>query len=68
MAQLSLRTGHHLRFPNPVQAGIADVPQWVSPAIIEWVTVQPNGRIYVKLQISTPDLSCTGNIDGMLDE
>ena len=54
-------------FLTPFRLALADAPQWVGPAIIEFVTVQPNGRIYVKLQTATPDLGCTGNTDGMLE-
>ncbi len=41
-------------------------PTWVGPADIEFITVQPENNIYVKLKISTPDLGCQGNTDGML--
>ncbi len=49
----------------PAQA--QDAPSWVGPSAIDLISVQPNGRIYVKLAMSTPDLSCPGNIDGYLE-
>lgn len=54
-------------FLTPFKPALADAPKWVGPAVIEFITVQPNGRIYVKLQTATPDLGCTGNTDGMLE-
>lgn len=54
-------------FLTPLRPALADAPQWVGPATIERITVQPNGRIYVKLQTATPDLGCTGNTEGRLE-
>jgi len=50
---------------RPAQA--QDAPSWVGPSAIDLISVQPNGRIYVKLALSTPDLGCPGNIDGYLE-
>ncbi|MCJ8268639.1 MAG: hypothetical protein MJK04_04465, partial [Psychrosphaera sp.] len=33
---------------------------------IEYLTVQPNGNIYVKIVADTPDLGCEGNSEGFL--
>ena len=44
-----------------------DPPGWVGPTNIERLVVQPNGRMYVKIGGSTPDLGCAGNLDGWLE-
>lgn len=46
---------------------LADSPGWVTNAAIWYVTVQPNGRVYVRLKVAVPDLGCTGNIFGYLE-
>ena len=55
--------------PTPLiaPANAQDAPSWVGPSAIELISVQPNGRIYVKLVMSTPDLGCPGNKDGYLE-
>lgn len=50
---------------EPAQA--QDAPSWVGPSAIDLISVQPNGRIYVKLAVSTPNLGCPGNHDGYLE-
>ena len=40
--------------------------RWVEPSNIEYISVQPNSNIYVKLQGDTPDLGCPGNTEGTL--
>lgn len=52
-------------FIEPAKA--QGVPSWIGPSAIELISVQPNGRIYVKLAMSTPDLGCPGNDDGYLE-
>lgn len=44
----------------------AEESRWVGPATIEFITVQPNSNIYVKLIADTPDLGCAGNAEGYL--
>ena len=44
-----------------------DAPSWIGPSAIDLISVQPNGRIYVKLSVSTPNLGCPGNHDGYLE-
>jgi len=39
---------------------------WVSAASIDYITVQPNGNVYVKLTVAVPDLGCSGNSFGIL--
>ncbi len=45
----------------------ADEPGWVRDAPIDTITVQPNGRVYLRLKVAVPDLSCTGNTFGYLE-
>lgn len=46
---------------------VADAPGWVHDAPIEFITVQPNSRMYVKLKVAVPDLNCPGNAFGYLE-
>lgn len=50
-----------------VQTSFADDPGWVHDAEIDFITVQPNGRVYVKLLAAVPDLGCNGNEAGLLE-
>ena len=45
----------------------ADSSAWVGWADVNYVTVQPNGRIYLILKAAVPDLSCNGNNYGHLE-
>ena len=45
----------------------ADPPGWVGPASITRLVVQPNNRLYVYLDVATPDLGCPGNTSGSLE-
>ena len=44
-----------------------DPSGWVGPVKIEEIAVQVNGRLYVKIAAPTPDLGCSGNLDGWLE-
>lgn len=50
-----------------VENAAADVPGWISNADIDFITVQPNGRIYLRLKVAVPDLNCPGNSFGYLE-
>ena len=45
----------------------ADSPGWVDNVEINYITVQPNGRIYLIIKTAVPDLNCSGSTFGHLE-
>lgn len=43
-----------------------DQPGWVGSTTIEFITVQPNDNVYVRVSSGVPDLGCPGNSQGYL--
>ncbi len=43
-----------------------DSPGWIGPTTIEYITVQPNDNIYVKVAGNVLDLGCESNASGLL--
>ncbi len=51
----------------PAGVSLASSPAWVEDTTINLIHVQPNGRIYVKVNSGVPDLGCTSSLYGMLE-